>query len=148
MMFGRPTMLLIVTGFDWERTAQLIRTFDPAVVRLVMQKGLQFGNAKRNRKAHEDYFGGRRGDLEKVDVDAYEGDHGFETVRTIVAEYSRRYNVLMASLGPKPSAVALYRVQRLFPATALVYSPSNEYSRDYSRGIGRVIVGSLPVSGT
>ena len=146
MMFGKRTMLLIVTGFDCERTSQLVRTFDPVVVRLAMQKGSEFGNATRNRKAHEDYFGveGKWRDVGMVDVDAYEGDHGFERIRTIVEDYSGRYNVLMASLGPKPSAVALYRVQRSLPAAALVYSPANEYSQGYSTGVGRVIVGRLP----
>lgn len=147
MEFGKRTMLLVVTGFDWERTSQLIRTFDPAVVRLAIQKGSQFGNATRNRKAHDDYFGveGKWRDVGMVNVDAYkEDDHGFERIRAIVAEYLGRYNVLMASLGPKPSAIALYRVQRLLPAAALVYSPSNEYSQGYSKGVERVIVGSLP----
>lgn len=146
MEFGKRTMLVIVTGFDWERTSQLIRTFDPKVVRLAMQEGSQFGNATRNRRAHEEHFRGERmrRSVEMVDIDAYRGDHGFEMIRAIVEEFAGRYNILMASLGPKPSAIALYRVQRLLPSTGLVYSPANEYSQDYSMGVGNVIVGSLP----
>ena len=147
MEFGRETMLLIVTGFDWERTAQLIRTFDPAMVRLAIQEGDQFGNETRNRTAHEVHFLGaerKRRDLGMVDIDAYDDDHGYEVIRDVVEECSGRYNVLMASLGPKPSAIALYRVQRLVPASGLVYSPANEYSHGYSKGVAHVIGGRLP----
>lgn len=146
MMFGKPTMLIVVTGFDWERTSQLIRTFDPVVVRLAVQEGGQFGNASRNRETHQEHFGGEgeRRDVEMIDIDAYAGDHGFGTIKKMVEEYTGRYNVLMASLGPKPSAIALYRVQRLVPAAGLVYSPSNEYSRRYSKGLESVVVGRLP----
>lgn len=146
MMLGKPTMLLIVTGFDWERTLQLIRTFDPVVVRLAIQEGDQFDNASRNRAAHEEHFRGEfeRRDIEIVGIDAYRGDHGFGRIMEIVEEYAGEYNVLMASLGPKLSGIALYRVQRLVPAAALVYSPSNEYNRGYSKGAGSVIVGRLP----
>ena len=51
--------------------------------------------------------------------------------------------MIMSSLGPKPSAVALYKVCRKIPQVALVYAPSKEFNKEYSYGIGRKIVGKL-----
>ena len=49
----------------------------------------------------------------------------------------------MSSLGPKPSAIALYRLKKKYPQTSLAYTPSNEFNRDYSYGIGEKCTGQL-----
>ncbi|MDE0105244.1 MAG: hypothetical protein OXN89_22945 [Bryobacterales bacterium] len=146
MRFGAKTVLCVLTGFDRERTHQLIRTFDPSVVLLGVQTGSQFGNRERNS--------GSFGESERLrkegykvncfPVDAYSDDHGFGAIAREIQTYAENENILMASLGPKLSSVALYRVQRRYLRTGLVYTPSGEYNSDYSRGIGKTITGEMP----
>ena len=146
MEFGRGTVLVMVTGFDLARAWQMVRTFDPAFVHVMIQKGSQFDNMRRNRDLHRtlrmgEGTGRRVGETE---VDAYADDHGFGAIMSVVAKHVDIRNVVMASLGPKPSALALYRVQRRFPSTGLVYSPAMEYNAEYSKGIGESILSDFP----
>ena len=140
MRFGGGTVLVIVTGFDSERTGQLVRTFDPDVVCLAIQAGHQFENEQRNVEGHKDALI-REGEgcrVEELGIDAYAPGHGFDQLAEVVEQHVGEANVIMASLGPKPSAVALYRVQRRFRQVGLVYSPSDEYNVEYSEGIGEI----------
>ena len=147
MKFGRETVVVVVTGFDRERTEQVVRVFDPAVIELAVQSGRQFGNSERNATELKGLLqAGRDPDTVKsFSMDAYLDDHGFAMIADRVARYVGSKNVIMASLGPKLSAVALYRVQRKFRSTGLVYAPSREYNEEYSTGIGNVVGGNLPV---
>ncbi len=53
------------------------------------------------------------------------------------------YNVIMSSLGPKLTAITLYKLHRENEARGLVYAPSNEFSLEYSSGIGPCFEGTL-----
>ena len=146
MRFGAPTMVVVVTGFDYERTVQVVRTFDPAKVLLGVQRGGQFENAMRNRKVHQERlgWGGESCPVEVFEVDAYAHDHGCDSIARAVEPHVEDKNIVMASLGPKLSAIALYRVQRMYPTTGLVYTPSGEYNEEYSQGTGKTVMGVLP----
>lgn len=146
MRFGAKTVLCVLTGFDRERTLQLIRTFDPATVLLGVQSGSQFENIQRNKKRHEEsrWLRGEGQSVEYFSVNAYSKDHGYSDVVGEIEMHVEGENVLMASLGPKLSAISLFRVQRRFPMTGLVYTPSGEYNLGYSRGIGDTIIGEIP----
>ena len=140
MRFGGGTVLVIVTGFDSQRTGQLVRTFDPDLVHLAIQTGQQFENERRNVEGHKDALI-REGEgcrVEELGIDAYAPGHGFDALADVVEQHVGEANVIMTSLGPKPSAVALYRVQRRFRQVGLVYSPSDEYNVEYSEGIGKM----------
>ena len=146
MKFGATTMVVVVTGFDYERTVQVVRTFDPASVRLGVQRGRQFENTMRNREVHRERLGleGESCPVEFFEVDAYAEDHGFRSIADVVEPHVGEKNIVMASLGPKLSAIALYRVQRMYPSTGLVYAPSGEYNEEYSRGTAETVIGVLP----
>src|SRR5205809_6331957 len=49
--FGRETCLLLISGFDVERAAQLVRFFEPQQVIIGLQSGGQFDNESRNIEA-------------------------------------------------------------------------------------------------
>jgi len=139
---GAKTVLIVVTGFDSERTEQLINYFEPIITILALQKGDQYSNDKYNISQHErikGYVG-----LHKLEIDAYSPDNGYQDIISEVKKYIDDYNVVLSSLGPKPSAVALFRVWKTYPEVALAYAPSNEINPDYSEGIDEnIIVGSL-----
>lgn len=139
---GKPTLLLILTGFDPDRTDQLIHFFEPRKCFIGLQIGESFSNQKKNIEKHEARFG-KNPLIELFDIDAYSIDHGLVTIDNILKPYLINYNILMSSLGPKLSAVALYKIHKMYPQTALVYAPSGQFNRNYSHGIGGFIHGKL-----
>ena len=140
---GRATALVAVTGFDLERCRQAVDFFEPATVLLGVQTGGQFSNEERNRDA-DFRFGGV--ETIRTDVDAYAADHGYGALKDYVAELVRTHNVILCSFGPKPSGIALYRLQRVHRQSALAFIACKEYSEDYSVGLGDVLEGCLDFS--
>ena len=134
---GHPICLIITTGFDPERTRQLMWHYEPRQVLLGVQAGGQFNNQSKNVASHRDALQEeyREFDVTEFTLDAYSEDHGeSELARQIEQRYGT-HNIVMASLGPKLGAVALFRIHLKFPETALSYTPSREFNRTYSKGI-------------
>lgn len=140
--FGLPTKLLILTGYDADRVKQLMAFFEPNETLLGIQIGEQFDNRHLNEEKHKDEFNKRAG-VVYFDVDAYSEDHGQTIIREIILPHVGLSNLVMSSLGPKLTAVALYKLHKEFPETALAYAPSNEFNPNYSKGIGASIIGEL-----
>lgn len=139
-VFGRPTCLLLMSGFDTDRGAQLIQFFEPGEVLIGVQVGAQYDNQTKNveqtRKLLE-----RKSDIKFFDVDAFSPDHGLAEIDRAINAYVANFNIVAASLGPKPSAVALYFLQRKHTDIALAYAPSKEFNMAYSGGIGEAMYG-------
>lgn len=139
---GLPTRLLILTGFDTERTKQLIIFYEPELILLGFQTGSQFDNVSQNADKHFSEFG-RHPLVSLFPVDAYSNDQGLSVVSEKIIDQLGDSNLIMASLGPKPSAVALYHIHKAHPETSLAYAPSKEFNPNYSRGLGESILGHL-----
>ena len=77
------------------------------------------------------------------DLDAYGEDRGLVAVRAQLEDMGSECNVIMSSLGPKLTAITLYRLQRVMPEVGLVYAPATEFSETYSFGIGDAYWGEL-----
>lgn len=137
---GRRTALVAVTGFDEERCRQAVEFYEPTRVLLATQTGRQYGNDTRNVVPD---FQARRIKVNEIQVDTFGADHGYEALRPEVADLAKEHNVILCSFGPKPSAVALFRLQREFPQCALAYIGCKEYNQDYSRGMGDAVRGSI-----
>lgn len=141
-VFGRGTCLLIVSGFDTDRIAQLIQFFEPRAVTIGLQLGDQYENQRRNVDTIQRLLG-TAPNVRFFEMDAYSSDHGLAAMEEAIKAEMDRYNIVATSLGPKPSAVALYRLQRKYPDIALAYAPSRQFNMNYSIGIGGSIDGEL-----
>lgn len=141
---GCQTVLLVITGFDAERTEQLISTFEPKQTLLGIQIGAQFENARKNLEKHRGVPRGGSSPVKVFEVDAYSHDHGMAAILNQIEPLIEEHNVILSSLGPKPSAIALYQARRRFPQIALAYTPSNDFNVNYSKGIGSSLWGELP----
>ncbi len=143
---SKRTALLIVTGYHRERSSQLIRDFEPSAVSFGIQKGHQFDNMQRNDGPHRDLgtelINEYKGAFSPAifEVDAYSEDRGYSILRSKIAELVVDYNLIVSSLGPKLSAIAIYQVYMEFPEIALCYVPA-KYSKNYSKGIGERFFG-------
>ena len=141
----RPTALVAVTGFDENRCRQAVEFYEPMRVVLAAQQGVQYGNEERNVGLT---FATGSVTIERIKVDSYSKDHGYRALWGHVKRLTNDHNVILCSFGPKPSAIALYRLQRAFPQTALAYIGCKEYNPEYSRGLGDSITGAIYWSGT
>lgn len=138
----RPTLFVAVVGFDVRRTARVIQYFEPEKALLGLQSGGPFEVNVAKMDAHKSRFAGLEG-IELFSVDAYSDDHGESAVLERVESNLGSHNIIMTSLGPKPSAVALYRIQRRHGEVALAYAPARDFNRNYSQGVGNRIRGRL-----
>lgn len=139
---GSPTKLLILTGFDIERVEQLMDYFEPEATALGLQVGTQYDNCGRNAEKHRERYR-TRGDVEFFEVDAYAEDRGAAAIGGQLQNMVGDANVVVASIGPKVSAVTLFHMQRLWPDIGLVYAPAKEFNKEYSEGIGESLWGDV-----
>ena len=150
---GSNTVLVVATGFDPRRTEQLYLALEPELTVLAIQTGNQFDNVAQNELPHTDLYqrlrdrlGSRPDGVNRIltlSIDAYASDHGQRIIEDCIAENFRSSNVIMSSLGPKLSAVALYKINRENPSVGLIYAPSGQYNLKYSTGIEDTIYGFL-----
>ena len=139
---GKPTCLLLLNGFDTDRALQIIQYFEPALILLGIQIGSQFGNEEKNALPGERIRQQMRA-VKTFSVDAYSPDFGHADILGAVLPVLNDFNVVAASLGPKTSAIALFRLVQQYPQIALAYAPSREFNMEYSEGIGAALTGSL-----
>lgn len=142
---GSRTALLILAGYDVDRVKHLVNRFEPAITLLGLQKDSVDEANKERMEAQQKAFSDSTA-ATQFWLDAYSGDHGQEDIAKVIAPYVGKYNILMASMGPKLSAVALYELHRKNESLGLVYLPSREFNPAYSHGIGESIWGSLPAT--
>jgi len=143
-IFGldKQTLLIIATGFDPERTEQLVNFYEPRKTLLGIQVGDQFENNLRNSDEHHSLEYADT-NVTKFDIDAFSDDRGYAALEEKVNTYKNDYNILLASLGPKLTAVSLYEIWNKHQEVALIYAPSKEFNKEYSSGIGGCYEGKI-----
>lgn len=140
---GGSTTLLILTGMDPDRTEQLVSYYEPKRCLIGLQMGNEYQNQEFNVVKHRKRFDNPKL-YDLFDVDSYSSDHGLGIIKSKIEPLlEKNTNIIMSSLGPKLSAIALYRLHKTYLQTALAYAPSKEFNREYSRGIKELIRGHL-----
>jgi hypothetical protein len=140
--FGKPTALAIITGFDVERTRQLVNFYEPEILFLGVQVGSQHENDTKNRDRHIKAL--RHINFKQLfDIDCYSIDDSTASLETALGPLVDKANLILTSTGPKLSALAIYQFKEAHPKIALAYAPSNEYNRKYSKDYLGTITGLL-----
>ena len=137
IQLGKPQCVVIITGFDVERTRQIVSKFEPQKVVLCIQKGEQFNNTNRNISSCHELICKNVGvsDISFVEIDSYGADFGEKTIDDVILSLSN-FNIIISSFGPKPSAIGVYMAYQKHQEVALCYVPCKEYNKDYCKGIG------------
>ena len=140
------TALLVTVGFDIQRVKRLVNWYEPAKLLVGIQSASPF---ERNNTTMPDYRNTlekeykKECDCETFELDAFAKDQAMGAIQEKLEQLDSSYNVIMSCLGPKLTAITLYRLQRENEKRGLVYAPSNEFSHEYSRGIGVSFEGTL-----
>jgi hypothetical protein len=137
------TALVVLAGYDVDRVQHLVATFEPAVTLLGLQKNsVDPQNSRKTREQREAFE--KDAGVHVFEVDAYADDHGEAAVKHARSSFTSDHNILLTSMGPKLSAVALFSMHWQDESLGLVYLPANEFNRNYSHGIGESVFGSIP----
>ncbi|MFB9862264.1 hypothetical protein [Rufibacter immobilis] len=139
---GKPTALIIITGFDVDRTRQLINFYEPNLTVLGIQTGNQFDNTGRNEKSKHISECKGLTNFKDFSIDAYSNDHGFNTLKKEIMKL-KKYNIIISSLGPKLTTIPVYKLIIEFPEVAISYVSSKQYNNEYSSGLGERFFGSF-----
>jgi hypothetical protein len=129
----RETILIIQTGFDVERVFQLGLLFEPKKIYLGRQSGNQLENESKNIRRHDEEL--NISCVEYFSLNAFKTDHGYHEIEAVIKKYHEDYNMLMTSFGPKPAAIAMFKLNKKYPEVGLVYVAGKDYSQNYSNGI-------------
>ena len=139
---GLRTALLVTAGFDVQRVRRLVEWCEPSRVLIGCQSASRFEQNRekvleyRKEVAHRSWYS-------LFEFNAYSRDLGIPHILSELRSVGDSYNVILSSLGPKPTALALYKIQRGSPQCALAYAPSRQFNESYSQGIGRSFLYSL-----
>lgn len=142
---GTRTALVVTAGYDIDRVRQLIEFYEPSVVCLALQQDSV-------DPQNHDIMGRYRAEFSGLDtvqmfeIDAYRNGHGESELAGRVSELCADFNVICASLGPKLSAISLFKLHWGMEDVGLIYLPSNEFNLHYSHGIGDAIEGRLDLT--
>jgi len=139
---GKRVCLVVLAGYDVDRTRQLLSFYEPAVGLVGLQRGPGDPDNDAKMAENRERIAGEP-NICCFGLDAYAADQGQKDILHNVGAFIDTHNVIMASLGPKLSAAALYRIHRGYPQTALAYAPSGQFNRDYSTGVGPAFWGRL-----
>lgn len=139
---GARTALVILAGYDVDRVRHLIEVFEPSVTFLGLQANSLDPLNPARMKEVEDAFAGDN-TVTTFSVDAFGADRGKSQVNQEIIPIRESHNIVMASMGPKLTAIALYELHRQHEDLGLVYLPSSEFNREYSRGLGETLWGEV-----
>ena len=139
---GIKTALIVTAGFDPQRAIRLRDWCEPSKMMIGIQTGSRFNENQPRMDAFRKMFA-KMSDCTIFELNSYADDHGVAEIQCALRDIGDSHNVIMGSLGPKLTAVALYRIQKSNPQYALVYAPSRQFSKEYSSGIGKSFVGIL-----
>jgi hypothetical protein len=136
------TALILVAGYDRQRATQLMRFFEPEKTCIGLQKGEPFSANAARMDEQRNLFTGHPA-VKLFDVDAFGEDRGYTALEAEVKLVQATHNIILSSLGPKLSAVSIYRLQKQYPQVGIAYATSREFNREYSKGLGTEFGGQL-----
>ena len=139
------TALLVTVGFDPPRAERLIRRYEPAKLIIGVQSSSQFPRNDEMMAVYHETVNkyNKEYDCKIFELDAFAEDRGMAAIQEVLEPLGSSYNIIMSSLGPKLTAITFYKLQRQREEIGLVYAPSNQFSQDYSSGIGDCFEGTM-----
>jgi hypothetical protein len=126
-----PTCLFLFSGFDLSRAQHFVDFFEPKKIILVTQQGDQLDNTSR---CVRQLSGGA--EIKTEQLNAYSDPVELKNqMHQLVKSDLEEYNVVATSVGPRPSIISLYLLNREEPSIGLVHANAHQYNKDYSFGI-------------
>lgn len=136
----KKTALIVLSGFEKERAKNLIEEYEPHEVYLGFSSpGVQPEFELKNKELQSELL--NYPNVTSFDFSAKEMSTCYESIRRLVDEIIDDYNIVIAPLCTKLSAVACFKVAKDYPDIQLVYCFPQEYNYvSYSYGSKKIFV--------
>jgi hypothetical protein len=140
-----PTVLVILSGFEPERTTRVIEEHEPSKVLLgIGNPPTDKSFLERNVKEQQKLILARQ-DVERFDFPADSVVACASRLEEIIAKYVGAYNIIIAPMSTKVSTLAAMIVAEHHSDIQLTYCLPGEYNVDsYSKGVKMVLSEELP----
>ena len=137
---GAPTVLIVMSGFEPERTTRVIDEHEPSRVLLgIGNPPTNSAFLDRNRKEQELVLA--RQDVEQFEFPARSVAECVTCLESLVVPNLRKANVIIAPMSTKLSTVAAMLVADRHPEVQLTYCVPGEYNTEtYSEGVRAIFV--------
>ena len=139
------TALLVTVGFDPPRAERLISRYEPAKLIIGVQSPSRFPRNDDMMAVYQETINkyNKEYACKIFELDAFAEDRGMAAIQEVLEPLGSSHNIIMSSLGPKLTAITLYKLQRQREEIGLVYAPSNQFNQKYSSGIGDCFEGTI-----
>lgn len=140
-----PTVLMVLSGFEPERTLKLIEEHEPSKVLLGI------GDPPTNRQflqrnLDEQKLILARQEVQKFTFPASDMIACRESLESLIGPYLRTHNIAVAPMSTKLSTLAVFLIAENHPEIQITYCVPGEYNSDnYSSGSDKVFIGELPL---
>lgn len=136
----KPTALIILSGFEKERPMNLIEAYEPQEVFLGFSNPAvqeAFGERNANSQAELSNFP----NVQQFNFSARDIKECCDNIEGIIKEKIIDYNIVLAPLCTKLTAVACFLLAKKYPEIQLVYCYPQEYNYEtYSIGMSKLFV--------
>ncbi|MDO9228975.1 MAG: hypothetical protein Q7U03_05345 [Syntrophales bacterium] len=140
---GASTVLIVMSGFEPERTIRIIDEHEPSVVLLgIGNPPTNFTFLERNLKEQELVLA--RQEVKRFEFHASSVVECARQLTAVVEQHLPQSNIIMAPMSTKLSTIATMLVAERHPAIQLAYCVPGEYNTEsYSEGAQSVFIEDL-----
>lgn len=136
----KPTALIILSGFEKERPINLIEAYEPQEVFLGFSNPAvqeAFGERNANSQAELSNFP----NVQQFNFSARNIKECYDNIARIVEEKISHYNIVLAPLCTKLTAVACFLLAKKYSEIQLVYCYPRKYNYEtYSSGMSKLFI--------
>lgn len=140
-----PTLVIILHGFEPERSAKLIDEHEPSKVLIGIGSPAMSKYFYERSISEKEKLALSRQEVEEFQFPTYDIEECTELLSQVIQPYLSRYNVVLSPLSTKISALAAMLVAERFPQIQISYCLPGEYNvEEYSKGEADFYSGMLP----
>lgn len=139
----RSMALVVLSGFERDRTYKIVEELEPAVVYLgIGEVPTKDKFLDRNRQ-HQEIIKNRQDTIE-FGFPANDIDLSRDSVNERVSENIDGFDIVLAPMSTKLSTIGCWKVARNFPRSQVIYALPDEYNyENYSTGSGDIYCDSF-----
>jgi hypothetical protein len=141
---SRPTLLVVLSGFESERTLKLIEEHEPTLVLLGIGDPPTREEFRDRNESEQRLVLGRQG-VRKFSFPTNDLGACHAGLVQELSGYSASHNIILAPMSTKLSTLAVLTVCETYPHAQVTYCLPGEYNIDeYSIGVSTIYVTTMP----
>lgn len=143
----QPNILIVLSGFEPERTLKIIEEHEPSKVLLgIADPPTDPSFLDRNRDDHKLILS--RQDVEEFCFPAGDINECWNCLESLVKDVIEENNVIIAPMNTKPSTLAVLLTAEKHVKIQITYCLPGEYNlSEYSKGIKKIYIDEMPPVG-